>query len=72
MRAGEVTLGGLRRSNMHSSVIVTGTSDTLSPNAQVTYTGYFAKNRNRWRIHRHSHSPLAEVELYVFDARLGE
>jgi hypothetical protein len=51
---------------------VTGTSDTLSPNAQVTYMGYFAKNRNRWRIHRHSHSPLAEVELYVFDARLGE
>ncbi len=67
-----MTLGGLRRSNVHSSVIVTDTSDTLSPNAQVTYTGYFAKNKNRWRIHRHGDSPLAEVELCVFDARFGE
>ncbi|MGP8011291.1 MAG: hypothetical protein ACLPI9_02235 [Halobacteriota archaeon] len=28
---------------MLSPVIVAGTSDTLSPDAQVTYTGYFAK-----------------------------
>jgi hypothetical protein len=47
MRAGKVTLGGLRRANIHASVIMTSTSDTLSPNAQVTYTGYFTKSKNR-------------------------
>ena len=41
------TLGGLRGAKMHASVIVTSTSNTLSPNAQVTYTGYFTKSKNR-------------------------
>jgi hypothetical protein len=61
-----------RGSNLRASVIVARTSNTLSPNAQVTYTGYFAKSKNRWHTHRHSDSPLAEVEPYVFDARFSE
>jgi hypothetical protein len=64
--------GARRGSNVHASVIVASISETLSPNARVTYTGYFAKSKNRWRTHCHSDSPLAEVEPYVFDARFSE
>ncbi|MGA3198256.1 MAG: hypothetical protein ABSD89_02505 [Halobacteriota archaeon] len=67
-----MTQGSFRRPYVLSSVIVPGTSDTLSPNAQVTYTGYFAIIKNQWRIHRHGDSPLTEVELYVFDARFSK
>jgi hypothetical protein len=61
-----------RGSSVHASVIVASTSNSLSPNAQVTYTGYFAKSKNRWCTHRQSDSSLAEVEPYVFDARFSE
>jgi hypothetical protein len=67
-----LTQGSFRRPYVLSCVIVAGTSDTLSPNAQVTYTGYFAKIKNQWRIHRRGDLPLTEVELYVFDARFSE